>query len=49
MIDLNTNRILDTVKQPSDLKKLTVGQLSVLADEARAEIISLVATCRATR
>ncbi len=43
MIDLNTKRILDTVNQPSDLKKLSPAQLNVLAGEARAEIISLVA------
>lgn len=36
------NRILDTVKKPGDIKKLTGSQLEVLAQELRTEILDAV-------
>ena len=38
------NALLDTIKIPSDLKKLTKDQLPKLAEELRAFIIDVVAT-----
>jgi len=38
------NALLDTIKIPSDLKKLTKDQLPKLAEELRAFIIDIVAT-----
>ena len=39
-----TNALLDTIKFPSDLRKLTKDQLPKLAEELRAFIIDIVAT-----
>jgi len=38
------NALLDTIKIPSDLRKLTKDQLPELAKELRAFIINIVAT-----
>ena len=36
------SRLLDTIHEPADVRKLTVAELSVLAQEVRDEIISVV-------
>ena len=39
---MQTKKILDTVKFPSDLKKLSDNELKVLSNELRQETISIV-------
>ena len=44
MNDLPETPLLDTVKTPSDLRKLKTSQLRQLSDELREEMISAVGT-----
>src|SRR3989304_7214316 len=35
-------RLLDSINDPSDLRKLSLGELSILAKEVREEVLSVV-------